>query len=57
MLDDRKISTYKLEVEYGLNKAVINRLKHNHNITLHTLNQLCQLFHCKVEDIIQYEEE
>lgn len=57
MLAERNINTYKLEKDYGLNKAIIHRLKHNHNITLNTLDQLCQLFDCKVEDIIQYEKD
>lgn len=57
MLKERNINTYKMEMEYGLNKAIIHRLKHNHNITLNTLDQLCKLFDCKVEDIIQYEKD
>lgn len=39
-----------------MNKATIYRLKHNHNITLQTLDQLCQMFECGINDIIEYVE-
>lgn len=53
-LKKRNISTYCLEREYGMNKATIYRLKHNHSITMQTLNQLCETFDCGINDIIEY---
>lgn len=53
-LEKRNISTYRLEREYGMNKATIYRLKHNHSITMQTLNQLCETFDCGINDIIEY---
>jgi len=56
-LKEKNISTYKLEQEYGLSRSLINKLKHNHSITLNTLNDLCELFECDVPDIIEHTKE
>ena len=50
----KDISTYKLINTYGLSRSLIDRLKHNKPITTVTLNDLCEILDCKVEDIIIY---
>lgn len=57
MMEKRGITEHALLQIYGLDVADINRLKHNHNYTLKSINNLCQLFSCKVEDIIEYEDD
>ena len=52
MMKQRGISIYSLEYDYELNPAEISRLKHNHNFSLRTLDRYCQLFHCRIEDIV-----
>lgn len=52
MLKKRGISTYDLEYKYGLNPAEISCLKHNHNFSLHTLDRYCNVFDCKIEEIV-----
>ena len=56
-LEDKNISTYKLEHTYGMSKAMIHKLKHNQSITMITLNQLCDMFECDITDIIEYVKE
>ncbi len=56
-LEEKNISTYKLEHTYGMSKSMIHKLKHNQSITLTTLNQLCKMLHCGIEDIITYIDE
>ena len=48
------LSTYKLINEYGISKGTIDNLKHNRNVTLLTVEQLCHILDCKVEDIVVY---
>ena len=48
------ISTYKLEKDYGISKSMIFKLKHDKNIQLLTLNDLCKMFDCTIADIIEY---
>lgn len=56
-LKEKGISTYKLTNEYGLSRSLLDRLKHNKPITTVTLNDLCKILKCKVEDVIVYIEE
>lgn len=53
-LKQKNLSTYKLINEYGLSKGLIDNLKHNRNITLLTVEQLCRILDCRVEDIVVY---
>lgn len=53
-LKEKNISTYKLEKEYGISKSMIHKLKHNKNITLETVEQLCTLLECELWDILEY---
>ncbi len=52
MLSRRGISTYDLEYKYDFNPAEISRLKNNHNFTLSTIDRYCELFDCRIEDIV-----
>ena len=53
-LKEKNLSTYKLINEYGISKGTIDNLKHNRNVTLLTVEQLCHILDCKVEDIVVY---
>lgn len=54
LLNERNITTYDLEYEYGLNPADISRLKNNHNYTLKSINRLCKFLSCQPGEIILY---
>ncbi len=51
------ITTYKLINEYGISRSLLDQLKHNKPITTVTLNDLCKILTCRVEDILIYIEE
>ena len=48
------ITTYKLIHEYGISRSLLDRLKHNKPITTVTLNDLCEILDCRVEDVLIY---
>jgi len=50
----KNISTYKLVNHYNLSRSLLDRLKHDKPITTVTLNDLCNILECKVEDILVY---
>jgi DNA-binding Xre family transcriptional regulator len=54
MLKRNNITVYMLEYDYELNPADISRLKHNHNYSLKSLNRFCNLFHCGIQDIVEF---
>lgn len=53
-LKDKGISTYKLINQYGISRSLLDRLKHNKPITTVTIDDLCKILSCNVEDIIKY---
>ncbi|MBQ2934622.1 MAG: helix-turn-helix transcriptional regulator [Lachnospiraceae bacterium] len=53
-LKDKNISQYSLMKDYGVDKAQIHRLKHNMIVKTITINNLCRILNCNVEDIMQY---
>ena len=50
----KNISTYKLINQYGVSRSLLDRLKHNKPITTVTLDDLCTILDCRVEDILEY---
>ncbi len=53
-IQKQNITTYKLIKEYNISRSLIDRLKHNKPISTVTLNDLCNILHCQVEDILQH---
>ena len=53
-MKEKKITTYTLINKYNISRGLIDRLKHNKPITTVTLNDLCIILDCKVEDILVY---
>ena len=53
-MKEKNISTYKLINTYGISRSLLDRLKHNKPITTVTLNDLCAIFNCRIEDIVEY---
>ncbi len=56
-LKKKGVSTYKLINEYGISRSLLDRLKHNRPISTVTLNDLCNILHCRVEDILLFTED
>lgn len=53
-LKEKNISTYKLEKEYGMSKSMIYKLRNNKNVTLETVEQLCEMLDCELWDVLEY---
>jgi len=48
------VTTYRLREECGIDSKTVRRLKANENIETKTLNRLCAVLDCKIEDIMEY---
>lgn len=48
------ITEYHLIYKQGISANILHRIKHGKNITLRTLDTLCQILNCSVSDIIEY---
>ncbi|MBS5733627.1 MAG: helix-turn-helix transcriptional regulator [Clostridiales bacterium] len=53
-LKSKGISTYKLINEFNVSRSLLDRLKHNKPISTVTLNDLCTILNCKVEEILKF---
>ena len=50
----KNITEYALIYKFGLPANTIHRMKHNKPITTTTLETLCEILQCRVEDILEY---
>ena len=53
-MEEKNLTTYKLREQCGIDSKTIRRLKANDNIETKTLNKLCAVLNCRLEDIAQY---
>lgn len=47
-------TTYTLINKYHISSATIDKLRKNKPMNTTTLNDLCRIFNCPIQDIIQY---
>lgn len=56
-MKEKKVTIYALVVKHGVSRGTINKLKHNKNVTLVTIERLCRILQCQPGDIVAYVEE
>ncbi len=54
---EKGVSTYTLREKCGIDSKTIRRLRNNENTETKTLDKLCQVLQCKIEDIAEFIEE
>lgn len=50
----KKFTTYMLREQCGIDNKTVRRLKANDNLETKTLNKLCAVLQCKLEDIAEF---
>ncbi len=53
-MEQRGVTQYDLYTHHGVNRSLLNRLRHNQNIEINTIDKLCNILHCNVEDIMEH---
>jgi len=53
-MEKRGITQYDLYTRHNINRSQINRLKHNRNVEVNTIDRLCNILKCNVEDIMEH---
>lgn len=53
-MQERGITQYDLYTKYNMNRAQLHRLRHNQNIETNTLDRLCNVLDCNIEDIMTH---
>ena len=53
-MQEKKASTYTLQVKGGISSSTIRRLKAGDSVSTSTLEALCKVLNCSINDIIEY---
>ena len=53
-MKEKGVSQYKLMKEYHVSSGQLDRLRKNGNVNTYTLNELCRILDCRLEDIAEY---
>ena len=53
-LKKREITQYQLINKYKVSAGQLSRLRANKNVSTHTIDFLCEILECKVEEIMVY---
>ena len=53
-MKQRGVSQYDLYTHYNVNRSQLNRLRHNENVEINTIDNLCNILQCRVEDIMEH---
>lgn len=54
VMKEKGISTYMLRESCGIDSKTVRRLRANDNIETKTLNKLCSVLNCDLQDIAEY---
>lgn len=52
-LEAKGITQYQLINQYGVSTGTLDALRKNRSITLNTVQDLCMILHCPIEDIVE----
>lgn len=50
----KNISQYRLIKEFHVSNGQLDRLRKNADVSTYTLNRLCEILECRLEDIAEY---
>lgn len=53
-MKQRGISQYDLYTHHNVNRSQLDRLRKNKNVEVNTIDKLCNILHCRVEDIMEH---
>lgn len=52
----KKVSQYALIKQYNVSPGQLTRLRNDTYVSTHTIDMLCSILKCRVEDIMEYKE-
>lgn len=56
-MKQRGVSQYKLIKQYGVSSGQLDRLRKNDDVSTFTLNRLCEILDCGLDEIAEYKKE
>ena len=56
-MKQKGVSQYKLIKEHGISSGQLDRIRKGETINMYTLDTLCRILDCRVEEVIEYRKE
>ena len=56
-MKEKGVTTYTLREKHNIDTRTIRRLKANQNTTTNTLNILCNILDCSLQDIVEHKKD
>ena len=53
-LENSPENWYTLTTKHNLSHSTLHRLKHDKDVSTKTLNDLCRILNCNIQDIVTY---
>lgn len=50
-MKERGITQYDLYEHYQITRSLLDRLRKNKNVEIYTIDRLCSILHCEIEEI------
>lgn len=50
----KNVTTYTLRFKHGMSHATVQRLQSNMPVSTHTLNKLCTILSCRLDEIAEF---
>ena len=54
LLLDKEMSKTELRIKTGMSMATLAKIGKNENISMKTLDDICRVLDCRIEDVIEY---
>ena len=51
---EKGVTQYDLYTEHNVRRSLVERLQHNQNVEIFTLDKLCNILDCGIEDIVEH---
>ncbi len=56
-MQEKGVTQYDLYTYHNVNRSQLDRLRKNKNVQTNTIDKLCNILHCNVEDIMEHIED
>jgi len=53
-LKAKNVSTYALREKHGISPNTLTRMKNNQYLSMRTIEDLCKILNCRIQDIAEY---
>ena len=56
-MKEKGVTQYTLIKKHNISPGQITRLKRNESVSTHTIEMICKILNCKVQDVMEYIED